>query len=65
MGRTLLVETLAREDWEGAARYLLVGVARALDKLPPDSLEGLLDVLSGRNDGPRKRRRKGLGRKGP
>ncbi len=50
----MLAEKLARKDWEGAARLLLVGVARALEKVPPDSLEGLLDVLGGRKDGPGK-----------
>lgn len=58
MEETLLARALAQEDWERAARCLLVGVARALEKLPPDSLEGLLDILGGRKDGPRKGRRK-------
>jgi len=60
----LLVQALDREDWEVAARCLLVGVARALEKLPANSLEGLLDVLSGRKHGPREGPREGLGKKG-
>lgn len=52
-----LAAALAREDWDGAARCLLVGMVRALRELPPDSLEGLLEILSGRNDAPGKARR--------
>lgn len=59
MGEALLARALAQENWEAAARCLLVGVARALGKLPTDSLEGMLDVLSGRKDGPRRGRREG------
>ncbi|MDP2952387.1 MAG: hypothetical protein Q8O76_03625 [Chloroflexota bacterium] len=51
-----LEAALAREDWDGAARCLLAGVARALRGVPPDSLEGLLEILSRRNDVPGKAR---------
>ncbi|MDO8691232.1 MAG: hypothetical protein Q7R39_14695 [Dehalococcoidia bacterium] len=58
MGETPLAQALAREDFDSAARCLLAGVARALEKLPPDSLEGMLDAITGRKDGPEARRRK-------
>ena len=58
MEETLLAQALAREDWDSAARCLLVGMARALEKLPPDSLDGLLDVIDGREDALEPRRRK-------
>ncbi|GEM_PF-6950442 len=55
---TLLAQALAREDFDSAARCLLIGMARALEKMPADSLEGLLDVITGRKDGPQARQRK-------
>lgn len=38
---------LRRNEWEKAALYLLLGVARAAEKLPPESLTALLEVLGG------------------
>ncbi len=54
----LLDEALAREDYDVAARLLLVAVLRALAKMPPDSLEGLLDTVAGRKNGRKARRRR-------
>jgi hypothetical protein len=47
-----LAIAIERRQWETVALYLLAGVAAATEKLPPDSLHGLLDVLSeeGRRD---------------
>lgn len=36
-----------RQQWSVVALYLLLGVADAASKLPPDSLNGLLEVLEG------------------
>jgi hypothetical protein len=41
-----LALALERRQWETVALYLLAGVAAATEKLPPDSLNGLLDLLS-------------------
>jgi hypothetical protein len=34
------------QDWERVALYLLLGVSRAAEKLPPETLDALLDLLS-------------------
>lgn len=41
-----LAIAIERRQWEIVALYLLAGVAAATEKLPPDSLNGLLDVLT-------------------
>lgn len=41
-GLTLAIE---RQRWDIVALYLLAGVAAVAAKLPPDSLNGLLEVL--------------------
>lgn len=46
---TLAVAIRTRE-WELAALCLLVGVAEAAAALPPDAVEGLLEVLAGLED---------------
>jgi hypothetical protein len=43
---TTLEVAVRRRDWERVALYLLLGVSRAADKLPPESLNALLDLLS-------------------
>lgn len=63
MEQTVLAQALARQDWGGAARYLLVGVARTLEKVPADSLEGLLDILGWGKGGARKGGRETCGKK--
>ncbi|MDI6858274.1 MAG: hypothetical protein QME71_08185 [Dehalococcoidia bacterium] len=42
-----LALAVGRNDWGLVALYLLLGVAEAAAKLPPDALEGLLEVLEG------------------
>ena len=60
---TALTLAIERRQWEIAALCLLLGVARAAAALPPDAVEGLLEVLTappGRREqpgGPRGRRR--------
>jgi hypothetical protein len=41
-----LALAIERKQWELAALYLLLGVSRAAAKLPPDAINGLMEVLS-------------------
>lgn len=43
---TALAVAIQRKQWELAALYLLLGVARAAGRLPPDTVDGLLAVLT-------------------
>ena len=43
---TALTIAIERRQWEIAALCLLLGVSRAAAALPPDAVEGLLEVLS-------------------
>ncbi len=47
MATTLLGQRLRTGCYEEVALSLALGVARALAQLPPDGLEGLLEVLDG------------------
>lgn len=40
-----LALAIERKQWELAALYLLLGVAQAAAALPPEAVEGLLEVL--------------------
>jgi len=42
-----LAVAIERKQWELASLCLLVGVVEAAAALPPDAVEGLLDVLAG------------------
>jgi hypothetical protein len=42
-----LAVAIERKQWELASLCLLVGVVEAAAALPPDAVEGLLEVLSG------------------
>ena len=53
-----LAVAIRNKRWEVAALCLLVGVAEAAAVLPPDAVEGLLEVLAGLED-ERPRRRGG------
>ncbi len=60
-----LAEAIEGRQWELAALCLLVGVTRAAAALPPDALEGLLEVLEPvPEDRPRGRRSEERGRGG-
>lgn len=48
----VIAQAIQEERWEVAALCLIWGMVRALDRLPPDALVGLLEVLEG-NDGRR------------
>lgn len=53
-----LEEAIAREDWELAAHYLLLGMVRALDKLPPETYDALLQLLDDEERSPHPHRRR-------
>ena len=42
---TTLALAIEKKEWELAALCLLLGVSRAAAALPPDAVEGLLEVL--------------------
>src|SRR3990172_2466671 len=42
---SILAVAIERQQWELAALCLLLGVTRAAAALPPDALEGLIEVL--------------------
>jgi hypothetical protein len=46
----MLAVAIQRREWELASLYLLMGVAEAAAALPPDAVEGLLEVLAGLED---------------
>jgi hypothetical protein len=43
-----LALAVQRRQWSLVAHFLLLGVAEAAAKLPPDALSGLLELLEGR-----------------
>jgi hypothetical protein len=58
--KSLLAVAIEREDWEVAALCLLIGAVEAVNKLPQETLEALLDelALEGVLEGPRATRAK-------
>ena len=48
-----LAVAIERKQWELASLCLLVGVVEAAAALPPDAVEGLLEVLEGEDAQPR------------
>ncbi len=54
---TTLATAIQRRDWDWVAHCLLVGVVEAAATLPPEAVEGLLDVLSGMEEEDVHRRR--------
>jgi len=51
-----LAGAIQGKRWELAALCLLLGVTEAAAALPPDAVEGLLEVLAGLEDGERRPR---------
>jgi hypothetical protein len=51
-----LAVAIQGKRWELAALCLLMGVTEAAAALPPDAIEGLLEVLAGLEDGERRSR---------
>jgi len=43
-----LALAIKRQEWSLVSLLLLLGVAEAAAKLPPDALNGLLELLEGR-----------------
>ena len=48
---SLLAWALKQKRWEAAALCLLLGMVEVLEHLPPEALEGLLEVLDGKRRG--------------
>ena len=57
-----LAVAIERKHWELAALCLLLGLTEAAAKLPPEAIEGLLEVLTAEHQAPRAkgRSRRGL-----
>lgn len=55
--RSLLSVAIEREDWEAAALCLLLGVTKAAHKLPPETLEQMIELLAEAERPQRKRAR--------
>jgi len=58
-----LTVAIQGKRWELAALCLLLGVTEAAAALPPDAVEGLLEVLAGLEDGKRRPRGDARGRR--
>jgi hypothetical protein len=48
---TGLSVAIGRRDWEATALYLVLGVIRVASRLPPGTVEDLLDMLTGAQRG--------------
>ena len=44
---TGMAQAVECKDWTVVALYLLLGVSQAAEKLPPETLEALIDLLGG------------------
>lgn len=49
---SVLAQAIEKQQWELAAHVLVLGLLRALSRLPPDAVVGLMDVVDGGSDGP-------------
>lgn len=56
--RSVLSIAIEREDWEAAALCLLLGVTQAARKLPPETLEQMIELLA-EADRPQRKRARG------
>jgi len=50
---SILARAIATNQWELAALCLLLGLLEAAIKVPPDSLDGLVEVVGDGEDGRR------------
>jgi hypothetical protein len=57
-----LAVAIERKQWELAALCLLLGLTEAAAKLPPEAIEGLLEVLAAEYQAPRVKGRSRRGR---
>jgi hypothetical protein len=57
-----LAVAIERKHWELAALCLLLGLTEAAAKLPPEAIEGLLELLAAEHQAPPAKRRS---RRGP
>jgi hypothetical protein len=60
--KSLLAIAIEREDWEVAALCLALGVLKAAEELPQETLDALLDELDFEDQGPYRIRRQRKGR---
>lgn len=51
---TPLAVAVRRKQWDVVSLYLLLGVSEAANRLPPESLEALLDMLASEDKGARR-----------
>jgi hypothetical protein len=56
-----LAVAIERKHWELAALCLLLGLTEAAAKLPPEAIDGLLEVLAAEHQVPRAKGRSRLG----
>lgn len=47
---TALAAAIEHKQWELASLYLLLGISRAAAGLPPDAIDGLLELLEAAPD---------------
>ena len=57
-----LAVAIERKQWELAALCLLLGLTEAAGKLPPEAIQGLLEVLAAVDGPPRRKARSRRGR---
>ena len=56
-GAGVLATAIERREWEAAALCLLVAVAEAANRLPPEALEEMLELLAAEGPSPHRTRR--------
>lgn len=61
--KSLLAMAIEREDWEVAALCLALGVLKAAEDLPQETLDALLDELDFEDESPYRIRRQRKGRR--
>jgi hypothetical protein len=60
---TTLATAIERRQWELTALYLMLGVTRAAASLPPEAVDGLIELLSGLDEDERPPQGAGRGRR--
>jgi hypothetical protein len=62
-----LAAAIKEENWEVAALYLLIGMQRAIEALPPETVEALLELIEDEEEpgpqGSHRRRQSGSSRR--
>ena len=47
-----LTKAIEREDWEVVAMYLILGTLKAIETLPPESVEAMMELLASAPNAP-------------